>query len=183
MPERLVRPRPQVLGRVQLGEVELLEGRVQGEGREREVDVHEHDEDRQVVVDEQRRRLVDEPDAHEELVQRPRLAQDRLPGVDPEQVARPERDDDREEHDALPAPAHVAHEEVRERQGDGQPGQGHGRPHEQGLEERPDVRGLVEEPGVVVGVQLADQVEVGVGPPEAEQQHDEHGDDEEQDAA
>ena len=51
--ERLVRPRPEVLGGVELGEVELLERRVEGQRGEREVDVDEDDEDAQVVVDEQ----------------------------------------------------------------------------------------------------------------------------------
>ena len=120
VPERLVGPRAEVLGRVELGEVELLEGRVEGQRREREVDVHEHDEDPEVVVDEQGRGLLDQADAHEELVERPGLAEDRLPGVDPEQVARPERDDDRQQDDALDAPADVPDEEVGEGQGQGE---------------------------------------------------------------
>ncbi len=63
--------RAQVLGGVELGEVELLERRVEGQRREREVDVHEHDEDPDVVVDEQRRRLLDEAEAHEDWLSAP----------------------------------------------------------------------------------------------------------------
>ena len=81
--ERLIRSRAEVLGGVELREVELLERRVEREDREREIDVRDHHEHAQVVVDEQGGGLLDEPGCHQELVERTRLAQDRLPGVDP----------------------------------------------------------------------------------------------------
>ena len=52
-PEGLVRSCSEVLGRVQLVEVELLQRRVEGQRREREVDVEQDEPDTQVVVDEE----------------------------------------------------------------------------------------------------------------------------------
>ena len=46
---------PEVLRRLQLSEVEAFEGGIEGQRREREVDVDQHDEDADVVVDEQAR--------------------------------------------------------------------------------------------------------------------------------
>ena len=83
-----------------------------------------------------------QPDAHEELVERAVLAEDRLPGVDADQVAGPERDDHREQDRPLRPAAGVAHEEVGERQADGQRRRRDERAHDQGLEERPEVRPL-----------------------------------------
>ncbi len=136
---------PEVLGRRQLGEIEALERGVQDQRRERDVDVRQDDERPEVVVDEQQRRLGDDPEAHEDLVERAVLAQDRLPRVDPQQVARPERDDDDEQGDPRPPSRDVAGEEVGDGERDDEADDRDRRAHDHGLEERPDVRRVREE--------------------------------------
>ena len=180
MAEGLIRPRAEILGRIQLGEVEFLERGIEGQRGEREVDVDQDDEDGEIVVDEQRGRVLDDAGGHQELVERPFLAKDGLPGVHTEQIARPERNDHRQQHGSLEAPAHIPDQEIRERQRDRQARRGHRRCHHEGLDEGPDVGRLIEEPRVVAEVPLTDQIEVVVRPPEAEDQHDAHRDHEEQ---
>ena len=107
---------PQVLGRRELAEVEPLQRRIQGQRREREVQVHQHDEHgrsrcRRTAASAPRRR----PRPIEHLVDHAPLAEDRLPRVDPQQVARPERHDHREQHDPCPAAADVTDQVVGER--------------------------------------------------------------------
>src|SRR3989304_5520947 len=80
-----------IRGRVQLVEVELRQGRVEGQRREREVDVEQDEPDTQVVVDEEAGRFIDQADAHEELVERPLLAEEGLPGVGSPQGGRAAR--------------------------------------------------------------------------------------------
>ena len=121
--------RAEVLGSGQLGEIEPLEGRVQDQCRERDVDVDQDDERRDVVVDEQARRLGDHPERHEHLVERAALAEDRLPRVDAQQVARPEGDDDDEQRDARPAAGDVARQGSRRpAKADNEAGDRHARP-------------------------------------------------------
>ncbi len=158
--DRGPRRRAEVHRGLELVPVEPLERRVERQRREREVEVDEHEDHRRPVVEEERHRLVGDVRPLQEAVDRSALAEDVEPRVDAEQVARPEREDDEHEQEALELPRHVADEPVgeRERDQDRDRGRGDGDPDRR--PERPEIGRDAEEVAVVVERPVVDDVVV-----------------------
>ncbi len=100
-----------------------LERGVDGQDHEGQPDVREDDPHRPVRERDVRVRQA-------EAVQRPVegavLGQDRRPGVDPDEVARPEREEDQHEHEGARPPARDPRHVVRQREGQDRVRDGHG---------------------------------------------------------
>ena len=175
------RPGPEVLRRGELREVEALEGGVQDQRGERDVQVHEHQERPEVVVGEEQRRLLEDPETHQDLVERSALAEDGLPRVHAQEVARPERDDDDEQGDPGPASRDVAGEEVGDDERHDETDDRDPRPDRHGLQERPNVRRVREEVLVVLQAPDGDDVEVLVRRPHRVDEHHRQGNEEQAD--
>ena len=94
---------------------DALERGVHGNDHEREPDVGEDEPHPPVRVQQVD---VREPDLVQRPVERAVVAEDRPPGVDPNEVARPEREEDRDQQERPCARLRDARHVVREREGE-----------------------------------------------------------------
>ena len=131
------------------------------------------------VVEEERDRLRRQSGPLEEAVHRALRAEDRQPRVDPEQVARPERQDHEDEQKLLVALRHVPCEPVRKRERDHERQRRRRHRHPDRRPQRPDIGRDAEEVAVVVERPVVDDVVVD-GPPEAVTDDQPERDEEEQ---
>ena len=95
------RPPPEVGRGLEQALVELHEVGVERQDHERQVGVDDAEIDGEGRL-QHHQRLVDDPGPEQEVVDHPVRAQEPLPGVDPQQERRPERQDDQRQQDRAP---------------------------------------------------------------------------------
>ena len=133
--------------------VHLVEGGEDRQRHERQVGIDDADIDRRVRV-EDRQRMVDDVQPQQELVEQPLRLEDADPGIDADQEARPERQDDHHEQRRADARRRARHA-VGERKADQERQEGRDRRDLEAGDVGEEVEVVLRQPDVVVEAELA----------------------------
>ncbi len=151
--EGLDRCPPEVPGGGHEVRIDALHHAVERKDHEREQDVDHPDDDAGEVVDE-RERLADETEAQQERADDPALLEEHDPGVEADEQADPEGEDN-EDHQKARDPGAHGGEQVRHRVAEQEADHGHVEADPEGVEDHPQVDRLGDRADVVGGREAA----------------------------